>query len=102
MSSVSGLSFGAVTAGMGVSQSGAATKPDDPAVESFLSYMKKSSAERMADSWLAAHGLTREKLDAMTPEERDAVLKKMAADIKNEMDQATSRKLKESTQLGNR
>jgi hypothetical protein len=59
------------------------------AVDEFLAYMKKSLAERMADAWLAAHGLDRDKLKAMKPEQRDAVLKQMAEELKQQLQQAT-------------
>jgi gamma-glutamyl phosphate reductase len=51
--------------------------------------MKKSLADRMADAWLAAHGLDRDKLKAMKPDERDAVLKQMAEELKQQLQQAT-------------
>ena len=59
------------------------------AVDEFLAYMKKSLAERMADAWLAAHGLDRAKLKAMKPEEREAVLKRMAEELKQQLQEAT-------------
>jgi acyl-CoA reductase-like NAD-dependent aldehyde dehydrogenase len=61
----------------------------DKAVDDFLAYMKKSLAERMADAWLAAHGLDRDKLKAMKPDEREAVLKQMAEELKQQLQQAT-------------
>jgi peptidoglycan/xylan/chitin deacetylase (PgdA/CDA1 family) len=93
MSGIGGLSFGMVTtASLNLSQGelkdSAARK--DAAVDEFLAYMKKSLAERMADAWLAAHGLDREKLKAMKPEEREAVLKQMAEELKQQLQQTTS------------
>jgi hypothetical protein len=88
-----GLSFGMVTAS--ASQSGGAgdlskSNTGNSAVDDFLAYMKKSLAEHMADAWLAAHGLDRNKLKAMKPEDREAVLKQMAEDLKKEMAQAAA------------
>jgi hypothetical protein len=60
------------------------------AVDEFLAYMKKSLAERMADAWLAAHGLDRAKLKAMKPDAREAVLKQMAEELKQQLQQATA------------
>src|SRR4051812_7454356 len=91
-----GLSFGMVTANP--SQSGGAgdlrktSAGGNSAVDDFLAYMKKSLAEHMADAWLAAHGLDREKLKAMKPEDREAVLKQMAEDLKKQMAQAAAEK----------
>jgi hypothetical protein len=92
MSGIGGLSFGMVTtASLTMSQSEVreSKASSAEAVDDFLAYMKKSLAERMADAWLAAHGLDRDKLKAMKPEERDAVLKQMAAELKQQLQQAT-------------
>ena len=98
MSGISGLSFGMVATASAldtttssetaVQSKAAGTK----AVDDFLAYMKKSLAERMADAWLASHGLDREKLKAMKPEEREAVLKQMARELKDELAQAVAKK----------
>jgi ketol-acid reductoisomerase len=86
-----GLSFGMVTT-PSLTASRSDLKNSKPAsssaVDEFLAYMKKSLAERMADAWLAAHGLDREKLKAMKPEDREAVLKQMAEELKQQMQQA--------------
>lgn len=82
--------------GLGSTQSGAATSTNSSrtqqmadegsaAAQTFLNYMKETPAQRMEDAWLAAHGLTRKELDAMTPAQRLAVEKKMEQDIKNEI-----------------
>ena len=86
------------TPSLGMSQSGLADQKGrdskvaagNSAVDEFLAYMKKSLAERMADAWLAAHGLDREKLKAMKPAEREAVLKQMAEELKQQLQQATA------------
>jgi acyl-CoA reductase-like NAD-dependent aldehyde dehydrogenase len=91
MSGIGGLSFGMVThPSVSTSQSDLKNSKaaSSSAVDEFLAYMKKSLAERMADAWLAAHGLDREKLKAMKPDERDAVLKQMAEELKQQLKQA--------------
>src|SRR4051812_44432258 len=104
-----GLSFDMVTTGSapvgsrgGAASSGAFdSKPaSSGAVDDFLAYMKKSLAERMADAWLAAHGLDREKLKAMKPEDRDAVLKQMAKELKDQIALAASDQAKRKTAAG--
>jgi len=50
--------------------------------ETFLSYMKKSPAERWIESWLAAHGLTKDEFDALPPDQHEALAKEMAEDLK--------------------
>lgn len=99
---MSGMSFGMVTTpsqrqSRGMSRSGLVdpkgsdgkVAAGNSAVDEFLAYMKKSLAERMADAWLAAHGLDRDKLKAMKPEQREAVLKQMAEELKQQLQQAT-------------
>lgn len=97
MSGIGGLSFEMVTTPTlgptpGVGQAGmdAQRGAGSAAVDEFLAYMKKSLAERMADAWLAAHGLDRAKLKAMKPGEREAVLKQMAEELKQQLQQATA------------
>ena len=92
MSGIGGLNFGMVTTpSLSMSQGEVRDSKvsKDQAVDDFLAYMKKSLAERMADAWLAAHGLDRDKLKAMKPDERDAVLKQMAEELKQQLQQAT-------------
>ena len=91
MSGIGGLSFGLVTTpslSMNQSELRDSKVSGNAAVDDFLAYMKKSLAERMADAWLAAHGLDRDKLKSMKPEERDAVLKQMADELKQQLQQA--------------
>jgi hypothetical protein len=93
MSGIGGLGFGMVaTPSLSMSQSGlkGSKVQASSAVDEFLAYMKKSLAERMADAWLAAHGLDRDKLKAMKPEQRDAVLKQMAEELKQQLQQAAT------------
>lgn len=87
---MSGLTFGAI--GPAAPQSAAAptAAKSNTAADEFLAYMKKSSAERIQEAWLAAHGLTKEKLAAMKPDERDAVLEQMAKEIKDQVAQAAT------------
>ncbi len=92
MSGIGGLSFGMVTTpSLNLSQGELKDSKvsSGAAVDEFLAYMKKSLAERMADAWLAAHGLDRAKLKAMKPEEREAVLKQMAEELKQQLQEAT-------------
>ena len=92
MSGIGGLSFGMVTTpSLNMSQSDVkdSNTCGSAAVDEFLAYMKKSLAERMADAWLAAHGLDRDKLKAMKPDQREAVLKQMAEELKQQLQQST-------------
>jgi len=93
MSGMGGMNIGAVTMAPALSE-GESKPVSNKAVDDFLAYMKKSLAERMADAWLAAHGLDRAKLKAMKPAERDAVLKQMAKELKDQLSQAAGEKPK--------
>lgn len=68
---------------------GGIAKTDEPTgAQEFLDYMKESPAQRMEDKWLRAHGLTKEKLDAMTPAQQKAVMDQMKHDIEQQMKDA--------------
>lgn len=67
-----------------------ATQPS--ASDTFMSYMKESPAQRMVDNWLKAHGLDKDKLAAMSPEDRAAVMKQMQQEIKDQLQQQTEAK----------
>ena len=94
MSGINGLSFGLVTAtaalDTGTGANDGKADGSSEAVDDFLAYMKKSLAERMADAWLESHGLDRAKLKAMSPEKRDAVLKQMAEELRQQIREATA------------
>jgi len=94
---MSGLSFGTVTAATAKAATAPLTAKAHSAVDDFLSYMKESPAERMMDSWLAAHGLSKESLAAMPPEKRDAVLKQMAQELKDQLAQSAHEKAAKKT-----
>jgi acyl-CoA reductase-like NAD-dependent aldehyde dehydrogenase len=55
------------------------------ATQQFLDYMKKTPLERMEEAWLAQHGLSKEKLAAMSPAERQGILDAMRQDIEQQM-----------------
>lgn len=73
------------------SQSSLSTKTSS-AADVFMDYMKKSPAERMEDNWLKAHGLTKEKLASMSPEEQEAIRKQMKSEIEASLKQQTEAK----------
>lgn len=82
----------------GLSPSAASTTDDgldsastDPA-QAFLNYMKETPAQRLEDAWLASHHLTRKQLEAMSPAQRQAIEKQMAADIKEKLKQEAQKK----------
>lgn len=57
------------------------------AKQEFLAYMQKTPAQRMREAWLKSHNLTEEQLDAMPPEQRQAIEKQMADEIKEKLKQ---------------
>ena len=62
------------------------------AEDTFKAYMKMTPAERMEDAWLKSHGLSKEKLAAMSPAEREATLKQMKSEIEQELKLKTEQK----------
>jgi hypothetical protein len=68
----------------------------DPA-KIFLNYMKETPGQRMEDSWLASHHLTRQQLDAMPTAARQQIEKQMQADIKEQIARTSDNKLKAKT-----
>ncbi len=62
------------------------------AADIFKNYMKMTPAERMEDAWLKSHGLTKEKLDKMSPSDREAVMKQMKDEIEQNLKQQTEQK----------
>jgi hypothetical protein len=71
----------------------ASTEAKQPsAAETFKKYMAKSPMERMIENWLKAHKLDEEKLKAMSPEEREGVMKQMHAEIEQNLKTQTEKK----------
>jgi hypothetical protein len=62
------------------------------AAETFKKYMAKSPMERMIENWLKAHKLDEEKLKAMSPEEREGIMKQMHAEIEQNLKNQTEKK----------
>jgi hypothetical protein len=58
------------------------------AIDAFLKIAQAPQAEKLQEQWLRAHGLSKEKLAAMTPEKREAVIKEMTEEIKQQMKEA--------------
>ena len=63
------------------------SSPADSPEQKFLDYMHKPVAQRIRDAWLAAHHLTEDDLKNMSPSQREAIEKQMAADLKAQMQQ---------------
>ena len=76
--SVAGI--GGATGGTAQQKAGAETVQSPE--QTFLAYMKKSPVERWIESWLKAHGLTKDEFDALPPDQHEALAKEMAEDLK--------------------
>ena len=76
--SISGIGGAAGTGAQQKSDAGKVQSPE----ETFLACMKKSPVERWVDSWLSARGLTKDAFDKLPPDEREALAKEMAEDLK--------------------
>lgn len=66
------------------------SKPKESASEKFMEYMKQTPEERMVTAWLASHGIDKEKFDAMTPEDQQAVMAQMKQEMQDRMTQNTT------------
>jgi hypothetical protein len=77
--------------GVGSSPFPVSESKSDPA-EWFLSYMKKPALERMQEDWMRQHGVTKEEWAKMTDEQRQALMDKMAAEIKEKMREEAAKK----------
>jgi hypothetical protein len=87
----------AVSSAMARKNSASSAPADNPlgsktAEDNFLDYMKMSPGERMIENWLKAHNLSKEKLAAMTPDERNKIMKQMQDDIAQKLKEQTKDK----------
>jgi predicted flavoprotein YhiN len=67
--------------------------PGTSAKDTFLEYMKKSTAEKIRESWLQQHGLSEEKLAAMDPKQRAAIEEQIRQEIEDQIKRQTEKKL---------
>ncbi|WP_049976171.1 hypothetical protein [Azospirillum sp. B506] len=65
--------------------SAAGPTTDTAAVSDFLAEAKKTPAERIRDEWLARHKMTKDDLNAMPPEQREAIEKEIAEELKRKL-----------------
>ncbi len=97
-----GSSFSTMTASYGSTKK-PQSAPTDPMMQlapseadtpeaSLMKFFKMSPAEKMQYTWLNAHHLTKEKLAAMTPDERAAVQKQMETEIQQKAREDTEKK----------
>lgn len=91
MMSISGVSGAGAAGGLAAGQP-SKTPGGDSVVQKFLDYMKETPAQRMEDSWLSGHHLTRAQLDAMPADQRTAILKQMADDIRDQAQKSAADK----------
>jgi hypothetical protein len=59
------------------------------AADEFMNYMKMTPAERMQANWLSSHGISKEKFEAMSPEEKQKLLAKMKHEIEEQIKKAS-------------
>ncbi|MDR3527527.1 MAG: hypothetical protein P4L57_09625 [Rhizomicrobium sp.] len=101
VSAIGGFNLATYAATTALARNKTATATDDTglaaptpttAKDDFLAYMKKTPAQRMEENWLRAHGLSEEKLAAMSPEDRAKVMKEMKDDIEQKLKTQTEQK----------
>ena len=63
----------------------------------FLNYMKMTPAQQMEYTWLSQHGITKEKFDAMSPEDKQKLLAKMKQEIEDKIKHEAERSTAKGT-----
>jgi hypothetical protein len=69
-----------------------APSESDTPEATLMKFFKMSPAEKMQYTWLNAHKLTKEKLAAMSPDERAAIQKQMATELQQKARQDAEKK----------
>ncbi|ESQ81446.1 hypothetical protein [Asticcacaulis benevestitus] len=69
-----------------------APSSSDTAEASLMKFLKMSPAEKLQCTWLNSHGITKEKLAAMKPEERIAIQKQMTDELQEQARQEMEKK----------
>lgn len=88
ISAISGIA--SLATGLASSLTSSKSNASNP-VADFMDYMKKSPAERFQESWLSAHGISKEAFDAMPPAEKQKILAQMKQDLEAKIkDQAAN------------
>ena len=75
------------------------TKPKDDPTADFMAFMNQTPAERLQTLWLAQHGISKEKFDSMSPEEKQKLVEKLQQEMKEEMRVKAAKGLPESSPL---
>lgn len=78
--STSNVTTGSTTAGSDLSS----TDDSDP-IKAFEDYMKEPIEQRMEESWLAQHGITKDEFKSMDPAKKKALMDQMKQDIENQI-----------------
>lgn len=53
--------------------------------QAFLDYMNLSPAEKMQQTWLAQHGISKDEFDAMPDDEKQKIIMQMKQDIEEKI-----------------
>ncbi|HTM83098.1 hypothetical protein [Asticcacaulis sp.] len=104
-----GSSFSPITASYGSTKK-TQSPPTDPLMQiapsasdtsetTLMKFLKMTPAEKMQYTWLNAHHLTKEKLAAMSPDERAAVQKQMESEIQQKAREGTEKKTGKSVDI---
>ncbi len=97
-----GSSFSTMTASYGSVKKNQTTATDplmqlapsesDTPEKALMKFFDMTPAEKMQYTWLNAHHLTKEKLAAMSPDERAAIQKQMETEIQQKAQQDSAKK----------
>lgn len=73
---------------------------EDPAVQAFREYMAMTPAEKMRDAILKEMGLSEEDVDAMSPEQQEAVEKEIAERMQDRAELQAAKEIEENANGG--
>jgi hypothetical protein len=68
------------------------SQKNDALADDFMKYMDETPAQRFRDAWLKSHHLSEQQLAAMPPDQRQAIEKEMAEDMKEKMQEQAGKK----------
>ncbi|MBD9483540.1 hypothetical protein IB229_11190 [Pseudomonas sp. PDM14] len=69
---------------------------EDPAVQAFREYMDMTPAEKMRDAILKEMGLSEEEVDAMSPEQQEAIEKEIAERMQDRAELQAAKEIEEN------
>ena len=77
---------------------GSSSADDETPAQKFMDYMKESPAQRFEDAWLTSHGISKAAFNAMSLQQKQAIMNEMKQDYERKMKDAAEDAVKQSGQ----